>query len=124
MPSKRKPLKSLTRRMSPRRMLRLVYKDTSPLGSTPTSDKDKEVDALIRDVFLEFDFTPLFSGNNMRARLVATDIYNEVMSRAREQSELEGSQFTEQDVSDRWKALIDKQIESLEAFKRRFGKLL
>ncbi len=116
----RRPLVS---RIYPKRTWRLVYK-SSPLLSSYSSEKEKQIDELIYSVFLDFDFTPVFGGDSLKARLVATDIYSEVLARAKDQSELETSLFTVADVKSRWKSLLNSQIESLLAFKRNFETLL
>lgn len=118
------PLVSPTRRMRPKRMFRLLYKRESPVGSPPTGEKDRQIDDIIRGVFIDFDFSPVFSGDNLRARLVASDIYYEIMARSEVEASLDGALFTVSDVQTRWASLISKQVESLLAFQRHYKGLL
>ena len=113
-----------TRRMFPERGFQLRYRRDSPVGSPPTSAQERAIDDLIRGVFLDFDFAPIFSGDTLRARLVATDLYNELISRAEVEASFQDSLFTVADVETRWKALIDKQIETIMVFRRSYQGLL
>jgi hypothetical protein len=124
MPSRNGLVVSPTHRMRPQRVMRLVYKKKASVGRPSKGAKEKQIDEVIRGVFLDFDFSPVFSGDSLRARLVASDIYYEIMARSKIEAEFEESLFTEQDVRDRWASVIDKQVVSLLAFKRHFVGLL
>lgn len=125
MPRRSSLITSATRRMAPRRGVRLVYKsEPTPGRAKALSEKDKQIDNLLRGVLLDFDFTPIFSGDALLARLVASDIYMEVRSRADVESSLTGSLFTTEEAMVRWEQHISQQVESIAAFKRAFSSLL
>jgi len=123
-PLRKKALLPITKRMGVEKAYQLYYKDRGSVGAPSSTPKEKQIDALLLGVFDEFDFTPIFSGSGLRSRLVASDLYTEIMARAKDQQGLEGTLFTPDDVKKRWKFLISKQIDSIMAFKRRFEKLL
>ena len=124
MPSRNGLVVSPTHRMRPQRVMRLVYKRVSSVGKPAKGEKERQIDEVIRGVFLDFDFSPIFSGDSLRARLVASDIYYEIIARAQIDSEYPDTLFTEQDVRNRWANIIDKQVESLMAFQRHYKGLL
>lgn len=111
-------MKPLNRRMTIRRDLRLVYKRMPRLeGPKATTPEAEAIDDLLASIYRKFDISPILSGDNFQARIVADDLFEFVVAEARREVEL-GAPYKLDDVIARWSALAASQDRSMKSFRR------
>ena len=112
-------------RMSPRRVLRLVYK-TPPKLVAPqaTSPKQVAIDDFLDSIIRDFDLSPIMFGNKAFSKLVALDLISEVETRTIDRQDLSGEEFTLEDVMARFQDRLENQRASMLAFERHLYSLI
>ena len=95
-----------------------VYIHRTPTGPPPpTSPKEEALVDLMRDVAVNFDFSPIFSGDRRFAQMVAEDFVREL--RAAVSADGSGADLKEGDLDDRLRRLWPWWYRGIAAFRNR-----
>lgn len=96
-----------------------VYVQRTPTGPPPpTNPSEEALDDLIRDVALNFDFSPIFSGDQRFAKRVAEDFVKEL------RAAVEGSSMKEEDMDERLSKLWPWWYRGLRVFRHRLNRFI